>query len=165
MTSNYPRLECFCLGCPAHQSPVQTHSIGGASCVCAALDLSTVVLKSSCLSIGEALTVFAQGSTAACRHSCRAAKDCNAWIYCWRPGGCDDGHEYHQEWYPYQVKPCIGRIYEDMSAKSPNRCCNPSPLSHDTVRRTVHLLRLETIIYISYPMLLCRRKPTGQSSH
>ena len=47
--------------------------------------------------------VDVQESIGACRHSCRATQDCNAWVYCWRPGGCDDGREFHPDWYPYQV--------------------------------------------------------------
>lgn len=37
-------------------------------------------------------------SVAQCRGKCRATKGCNAWLYCWRPDGCDDGHVYRPDW-------------------------------------------------------------------
>ena len=45
-----------------------------------------------------------RSSVSACRGSCQTTRGCNAWIYCRHPRGCDDGREYHPDWYPYQVR-------------------------------------------------------------
>jgi len=42
-------------------------------------------------------------SVTQCRRKCRTTKGCNAWLYCWRPDGCDDGHFYRPDWYPYMA--------------------------------------------------------------
>jgi len=36
----------------------------------------------------------------ACRKQCRGMRACNAWMFCSRPGGCDDGYTYRPDWYP-----------------------------------------------------------------
>lgn len=37
-------------------------------------------------------------SLEACRAACLAEAACTAWLYCWRPGGCDDGIVYNNYW-------------------------------------------------------------------
>ena len=66
-------------------------------------DGSTLCLRSSLarnlnLSLGTT-----QHDAAACRQSCQASEACNAWIFCWHPGGCDDGREFQPHVFPYQV--------------------------------------------------------------
>lgn len=39
-----------------------------------------------------------QSGLEACRASCLAEAACTAWLYCWRPGGCDDGVNYNNYW-------------------------------------------------------------------
>ena len=41
-------------------------------------------------------------SAALCRASCAAAPRCSAWVWCWREGGCDDGHEWDPRGRPFQ---------------------------------------------------------------
>lgn len=38
-----------------------------------------------------------------CREACAKQAGCNAWLYCWRPGGCDDGVEYNPRWWASHV--------------------------------------------------------------
>ena len=45
-----------------------------------------------------------QPDIARCRRSCRKAAGCNAWVYCWELGGCDDGRDVRADLYPYQVE-------------------------------------------------------------
>ena len=47
--------------------------------------------------------VATQDNAASCRRSCQASEACNAWIYCWRPDGCDDGRDVRPLIYPFQV--------------------------------------------------------------
>lgn len=44
-----------------------------------------------------------KASAADCRKQCQRTHGCNAWMFCWRSGGCDDGHAYRPDWYPYRA--------------------------------------------------------------
>ena len=44
-----------------------------------------------------------QASVARCRRSCAVARSCNAWVFCWERGGCDDGRDIRPDMYPLQV--------------------------------------------------------------
>jgi len=41
-------------------------------------------------------------SAALCRSSCAAEPRCSAWVWCWREGGCDDGHEWDPRGRPFR---------------------------------------------------------------
>jgi len=41
-------------------------------------------------------------SAALCRASCAAERRCSAWVWCWREGGCDDGHEWDPRGRPFR---------------------------------------------------------------
>ena len=39
-----------------------------------------------------------QDDAACCRKQCKGMSSCNAWMFCSRRGGCDDGYTYRPEW-------------------------------------------------------------------
>jgi len=37
-----------------------------------------------------------------CRKLCQETVGCNAWLFCWHKGGCDDGVTLDRRRYPFQ---------------------------------------------------------------
>ena len=75
--------------------------------------------------VGHPLTSL-QESTSACRGSCLASEDCNAWLYCWRLGGCDDGQDMIAHLFPFQVPAAsdstVMHVGSNCASATPSQC-------------------------------------------